>query len=63
MRRVLVFVVLAACGGRTPGPRVNPTTPDPEVRSALDQAEAAERARRHDAARVHYERAIAIARD
>ncbi len=59
MRRVLVLVVLAACGGRGLGP----ATPAPEVRVALDQAEAAERARRHDEARVHYERAIAIAAD
>lgn len=61
MRHVLVLVIVAACGGRSPG-AVSPAL-DPEVRITLDQAEAAERARHHDEARVHYERAIAIARD
>jgi len=50
---------LAACGGgagRAPAPSA-------EVTVELERAEAAERARRHDAARAHYERAIAAARD
>ena len=51
---------LAGCGGRPPPP---PTGPTPTVRTEIEQAEAAERARQHDLAREHYQRAIAGARD
>jgi Flp pilus assembly protein TadD len=37
--------------------------PDAAVRAEVEQAETAEKARRHDLARLHYERAIAAARD
>lgn len=56
---LLACAALAACGARRPAtPR--PTT---TVRAEIEQAEAAERARQHDVARRHYERAIARARD
>jgi tetratricopeptide (TPR) repeat protein len=57
--RALVVVVLVACGSRTPAPRAPAAT----VKSEIDQAETAERARKHDVARVHYERAIELAQD
>ena len=53
---VLLFV---ACAGRTPAPE----QPSPTVKSEIDEAERAERARKHDVARTHYERAIAMATD
>ncbi|MDQ3370718.1 MAG: tetratricopeptide repeat protein [Myxococcota bacterium] len=56
---LVTCLVLAGCGGRTPAAR----SPAPTVRSEIEQAEVAERARRHDVARVHYERAIVSARD
>lgn len=59
MRALLVALVLAACGGRTPPAR----SPAAAVQDEIARAEAAERARRHDVARTHYERAIAIAQD
>jgi Flp pilus assembly protein TadD len=37
--------------------------PVAQVRAEVEQAEAAEKARRHDAARAHYQRAIELARD
>lgn len=58
MRRFLLVLVLA-CGGaaqQLPQPVAN-------VRGEIDRAEQAERARKHDVARVHYERAIALAKD
>ncbi|MDQ3334376.1 MAG: tetratricopeptide repeat protein [Myxococcota bacterium] len=57
MRLVLVLA-LVACGGR---PAVR--APAAMVRSEVELAETAERARKHDVARVHYERAIALATD
>ncbi|HEU0036887.1 MAG TPA: tetratricopeptide repeat protein [Kofleriaceae bacterium] len=60
MRGLAVWLVVACagCGGRAA-----PKQPVPVVQSELDQAEAAERMRRHDIAREHYERAVASARD
>lgn len=59
MKRHAVLVVLgAACGGAQ-----HPAEPRPDVRAEIREAEAAERARRHDVARQTYERAIADARD
>jgi tetratricopeptide (TPR) repeat protein len=52
-----VVVVLGAC--RSPAPRAPTNT----VRSEIDLAEDAEKARKHDEARLHYERAIAAATD
>ena len=57
--RVLIVLVLVACGGRTPAAR----EPAASVKSEIEQAETAERARKHDVARVHYEKAIALAAD
>jgi tetratricopeptide (TPR) repeat protein len=51
---------LIGCGGKKPVVMAKPTA---TVKSEIDLAEAAERKRRHDVARVHYERAIAIATD
>lgn len=62
------LAALVACAHS--GPRTGPGTGDDpsadtgaETRAEIDQAEAAEAARRHDVARAHYERAIAVARD
>lgn len=55
----LVLVVVVACAGRSATPRA----PSDTVRVEIERAETAERARRHDLARVHYERAVAAARD
>lgn len=52
-------LALAGCGGRAPAP----AGPSAAVRAEIEQAEAAERARRHDVARAHYQRAVAGARD
>ena len=54
---MLLFVL--ACGGRSPPPRAPAATGKLEI----ERAEEAERARKHDVARVHYERAIAAATD
>jgi Flp pilus assembly protein TadD len=56
---VAAALAAAGCGGRSPAP----TGPSPQVRAEIERAEAAEQARRHDAARAHYRRAIASARD
>lgn len=48
---------VAACGGAAP------RGPSDAVRAEIAAAETAERARQHHAARAHYERAIASARD
>jgi tetratricopeptide (TPR) repeat protein len=53
------LAAVAGCGGRAPAP----SGPSPQVRAEIERAEAAEQARRHDAARAHYQRAIAFARD
>ena len=50
---------VAACSHAAPPPRGL----TPEVRAEVAQAETAEKARRHDVARDHYQRAIAAARD
>lgn len=55
MKRVLIAVVLAACG-RTPAPSA-------PVRAEVERAETAEKARKHDEARKHYQAAIANAKD
>ena len=52
------LAVVAACGHAAPAVR----GPSSEVRAEVAQAETAEKARRHDLARQHYERAIALAR-
>lgn len=57
--RLALLGLLLACGGRAPAP----AGPSAQVRAEIDQAEVAERARRHDAARAHYRRAVASARD
>lgn len=54
----MIALIVGACG-----PRAGPRRPSDAVRAAIDQAEAAEKARRHDVARGHYERAVASARD
>lgn len=60
MRRVALAAVLAACA-TTPPPA--PIGPSAQVRADIDQAETAERARRHDLARAAYQRAVADAHD
>ena len=57
--RFVVLALVIACGGRSPAVR----EPAPTVKSEIELAETAERARKHDVARVHYECAIAIAAD
>ena len=56
----LLLALLVACGGArakpTPPPSVN-------VRAEIAQAEQAEKARRHDLAKIHYEKAVAGAKD
>ena len=51
----LAALALVACAHARPAP-----PPDP-VRDEIERADAAERARRHDDARGHYERAVALA--
>ena len=60
MRRALVALV-AACAS-TPAASTH-HTPVPTVRSEIEAAETAEKARRHDVARTHYEAAVAAAKD
>ena len=55
---MLALLVIAACARPAP-----PRAPSAIVRAEIEQAEAAERARRHDVARTHYQRAVAAARD
>jgi Flp pilus assembly protein TadD len=57
-RGALVLAVAAACTHPAP-----PRGPSVTVRGEIDQAETAEKARRHDVARQHYQRAIHEARD
>jgi tetratricopeptide (TPR) repeat protein len=57
-RLLLAVVVLVACGQ----PKA-PRAPSPDVRAEIERAEQAERARRHDVAREHYERAVTAAND
>ena len=58
-RALALAGALSACGHAPPPP----PGPAAAVRAEVDQAEIAERARRHDLARAHYERAIALAHD
>jgi Flp pilus assembly protein TadD len=51
---------LTACASASPPP---PTTPSAIVRADVEQAETAERTRRHDLARAAYQRAVADAHD
>jgi len=57
--RAAALSLVAACAHAGPAAR----GPDPAVRAEVAQAETAEKARRHDLARSHYQRAIAAARD
>jgi len=57
--RILLIGLVAACAHGAAPPRL----PSAEVRAEVDRAETAEKARRHDVARAHYQRAIAAARD
>jgi tetratricopeptide (TPR) repeat protein len=58
--RLVVAIGLAtACAHGTAARR----GPAADVRAEVDRAEAAEKARQHDVARAHYQRAIAAARD
>jgi eukaryotic-like serine/threonine-protein kinase len=52
-----VALVLIACGARAP------TQPSTLVRTEIEQAETAEKARQHDVARAHYQRAVTGAHD
>ncbi|TMQ13244.1 MAG: tetratricopeptide repeat protein [Deltaproteobacteria bacterium] len=56
--RAIACLALVACAHAPP-----PRGPVPAVRAEVEQAETAEKARRHDAARTHYQRAIELARD
>lgn len=57
MRAAVIVLVLAACGH--PAPR----SPSSAVVADVARAEAAEKARQHDVARTHYQRAVAEAKD
>jgi len=59
VKRAASALALAACA------HAAPAAPGPAatVRAEVDRADAAEQARRHDLARDHYQRAIALARD
>ena len=52
-----MLALLFACA------RPAPRAPTPIVQREIEQAETAERARRHDEARLHYQRAVASAKD
>ncbi len=55
------LLAITACGP-PPAPQA-PTGPHATVRTEIDRAEDAERARQHEVARTHYEAAVAAARD
>jgi Flp pilus assembly protein TadD len=57
VKRAASALALAACAHAAPA---GPAAP---VRAEVDRADAAEQARRHDLAREHYQRAIALAHD
>lgn len=59
MRALAVVLVVAACGGA----RTKVAAPSVDVRAEIEQAEQAEKARRHDLAKIHYEKAVAGAKD
>ena len=56
-RLAIVLVLVAACA------RPAPRSPSAVVRGEIELAEAAEKNRRHDVARTHYQRAVAQAKD
>ncbi|NVB80452.1 MAG: tetratricopeptide repeat protein [Kofleriaceae bacterium] len=57
MRCIALALLVAACHPSAPRAPAN------AVRTEIEQAEDAEKARKHDEARAHYERAIAVAKD
>jgi Flp pilus assembly protein TadD len=59
VRSAAIALALAACAHAAP---VDPG-PTATVRAEVERAETAEQARRHDQAREHYQRAIALAQD
>jgi Flp pilus assembly protein TadD len=59
VKRAASALALAACAHAAPAP----PGPAAAVRAEVDRADTAEQARRHDLARAHYQRAIALARD
>lgn len=58
MRRAALFIVAVGACAHAPA-----RAPGDPVTTELSRAEAAERARQHDQARIHYERAVASAKD
>ncbi len=62
MRAGSIVCVVAGLVGACSHP-APPVAPAVDVRSEIDQAETAEKARRHDVARLHYERAVANGHD
>jgi Flp pilus assembly protein TadD len=60
MRVLVLLLVCAACGARAAKPAPPPAI---DVRKEIAEAEKAEKARQHDVARVHYERAVNAAKD
>ena len=61
MRAIAILAAFClACGGKQPAA---PRVPTDVVRLEIERAETAEKARQHDVARVHYERAVASAQD
>lgn len=57
---LVLAAVTAVAGCSRPAP---PRAPSAAVRSEIEQAEAAERVRKHDVAREHFQRAVAAAKD
>lgn len=55
---ITALAIAAGCGSPPP-----PRTPSAAVRTEIQAAETAERARQHDVARSHYQRAVAQAKD
>jgi Flp pilus assembly protein TadD len=62
VRSAVLALPLALVGCATAAPPA-PTTPSAVVRADVDQAEQAERVRRHDLARTRYQQAVADAHD
>lgn len=58
MRALVAILAVAACGHPPP-----PRAPSDVVQTEIHKAETAERARQHDVARTHYQRAVAEAKD
>ena len=57
MKRLAIVLALGACG------HARPPQPSAVVRTEVERAEQAEKARQHDVARTHYQRAVAEAKD